>query len=89
MVNTPVSDLTGRARIRESALRLYGAHGAEAVSLRKVAREAGATPGLVTHHFGSRAGLYRAVRPRRRHVPRSWSRCRPQVRPGVAAGPRA
>lgn len=57
----PVSDLTGRARIRESALRLYAAHGAEAVSLRKVARDAGATPGLVTHHFGSRAGLYRAV----------------------------
>ena len=61
MTSTPVSDLTGRARIRESALRRYGAHGAEAVSLRKVAREAGATPGLVTHHFGSRAGLYRAV----------------------------
>ena len=60
-MTTPVSDLTGRARIRESALRLYAAHGAEAVSLRKVAREAGATPGLVTHHFGSRAGLYRAV----------------------------
>lgn len=55
------SDLTGRARIRESALRLYAAHGAEAVSLRAVARDAGATPGLVTHHFGSRAGLYRAV----------------------------
>lgn len=61
MATTPAADLTGRARIRESALRLYGAHGAEAVSLRKVAREAGATPGLVTHHFGSRAGLYRAV----------------------------
>lgn len=55
------SDLTGRARIRESALRLYAAHGAEAVSLRRVARDAGATPGLVTHHFGSRAGLHRAV----------------------------
>ncbi len=26
-----------------------------------MARDAGATPGLVTHHFGSRAGLYRAV----------------------------
>lgn len=60
MTATP-SDLTGRARIRESALRLYAAHGAEAVSLRRVARDAGATPGLVTHHFGSRAGLYRAV----------------------------
>lgn len=63
MSSTPVapSDLTGRARIREAALRLYAAHGAEAVSLRSVAREADATPGLVTHHFGSRAGLYRAV----------------------------
>lgn len=55
------ADLTGRARIREAALRLYAAHGAQAVSLRAVARDAGATPGLVTHHFGSRAGLYRAV----------------------------
>jgi AcrR family transcriptional regulator len=63
MTSTPIapSDLTGRARIREAALRLYAAHGAEAVSLRAVAREAGGTPGLVTHHFGSRAGLYRAV----------------------------
>ena len=63
MTTTPTatSDLTGRARIREAALRLYAAHGAEAVSLRAVAREAGGTPGLVTHHFGSRAGLYRAV----------------------------
>ncbi|MDO5502061.1 MAG: TetR/AcrR family transcriptional regulator [Actinomycetia bacterium] len=60
-MTTPDSDLTGRARIREAALRLYAAHGAEAVSLRAVAREAGGTPGLVTHHFGSRAGLYRAV----------------------------
>ena len=59
--STAPSDLTGRARIREAALRLYAAHGAEAVSLRAVAREAGGTPGLVTHHFGSRAGLYRAV----------------------------
>ena len=61
-MTSPVpSDLTGRARIRESALRLYAAYGAEAVSLRAVARAAGATPGLVPHHFGSRAGLYRAV----------------------------
>src|SRR5690606_24018332 len=57
----PNADLTGRARIRQAALQLYAAHGAEAVSLRRVAREAGATPGLVTHHFGSRAGRYRAV----------------------------
>lgn len=61
MSTTSSADLTGRARIRECALRLYAAHGAEAVSLRRVARDAGATPGLVTHHFGSRAGLYRAV----------------------------
>jgi TetR/AcrR family transcriptional regulator, regulator of cefoperazone and chloramphenicol sensitivity len=76
------SDLTGRARIREAALRLYAAHGAEAVSLRAVARGAGGTPGLVTHHFGSRAGLYRAVQD---HVVEMFRDALEQVPPQGAA----
>jgi TetR/AcrR family transcriptional regulator, regulator of cefoperazone and chloramphenicol sensitivity len=54
-------DLTTRAVIRDQALRLYAEHGPEAVSLRRVAAEAGVSPGLVAHHFGSRAGLREAV----------------------------
>jgi TetR/AcrR family transcriptional regulator, regulator of cefoperazone and chloramphenicol sensitivity len=54
-------DLTARAVIRDEALRLFAAHGPEAVSLRRVAAEAGVSPGLVAHHFGSKAGLREAV----------------------------
>jgi AcrR family transcriptional regulator len=54
-------DLTARAVIRDRALRLFAEHGPEAVSLRRVAAEAGVSPGLVAHHFGSRAGLRQAV----------------------------
>jgi AcrR family transcriptional regulator len=54
-------DLTARAVIRDQALRLFAVHGPEAVSLRRVAAAAGVSPGLVVHHFGSRAGLREAV----------------------------
>lgn len=54
-------DLTARAVIRDEALRLFARHGPEAVSLRRVAAAAGVSPGLVVHHFGSRAGLREAV----------------------------
>jgi AcrR family transcriptional regulator len=47
--------------IRDEALRLFATHGPEAVSLRRVAAEAGVSPGLVAHHFGSKAGLRQAV----------------------------
>jgi TetR/AcrR family transcriptional regulator, regulator of cefoperazone and chloramphenicol sensitivity len=54
-------DLTARAVIRDEALRLFAVHGPEAVSLRRVAAEAGVSPALVAHHFGSKAGLRQAV----------------------------
>ena len=54
-------DLTARAAIRDQALRLFAESGPEAVSLRRVAAAAGVSPGLVAHHFGSRAGLRQAV----------------------------
>jgi len=55
------SDLTGRARIRDAAMELFGAEGVAATSLRAVARAAGVSPGLIVHHFGSKEGLIRAV----------------------------
>lgn len=50
-----------RERIRSAALGLFASQGVGATSLREVAREAGVTPGLVGHHFGSKAGLHTAV----------------------------
>jgi AcrR family transcriptional regulator len=55
------SDLTAKARIRDSAMELFAAEGVAASSLRAVARTAGVSPGLVVHHFGSKDGLIRAV----------------------------
>ena len=54
-------DLTSRAVIRDEALRLFAEAGPEVVSLRRVAAAAGVSPGLVAHHFGSKAGLREAV----------------------------
>jgi TetR/AcrR family transcriptional regulator, regulator of cefoperazone and chloramphenicol sensitivity len=55
------TDLTTKARIREAALERFAADGVAATSLRAVARAAGVSPGLVGHHFGSKAGLIAAV----------------------------
>jgi AcrR family transcriptional regulator len=56
-----VDDITGKARIREAALQLFAEQGYEETSLRAVAREAGVSPALVVHHFGSKEGLRQAV----------------------------
>lgn len=49
-------DLTTRARIRDAAIRRFGSVGFTA-SVRSIAEEAGVSPGLVIHHFGSKDGL--------------------------------
>ncbi|MGA8117681.1 MAG: TetR family transcriptional regulator [Actinocatenispora sp.] len=54
-------DPRARAVLRDKALRLFATHGPETVSLRVLAQSAGVSPGLVTHHFGSEAGLREAV----------------------------
>ncbi len=63
MTSTAVRDpdLTARARIRERALALFAKQGVAATPLRTVARAAGVSPALIIHHFGSKAGLVRAV----------------------------
>ncbi len=50
-------DLTMRARIRDAAVELFAAEGFDRVTVRQIARRAGASPALVLHHFGSKAGL--------------------------------
>ena len=54
-------DLTGRAVIRNAALRLFADQGPDAVSVRQIAEEAGVSPALVLHHYGSKAGLREEV----------------------------
>src|SRR4051794_8766231 len=49
-------DLTARARIRDAAIRRFGAEGFGA-PVRAIATEAGVSPGLVIHHFSSKEGL--------------------------------
>ena len=54
-------DLTGRANIRNAALRLFAERGHDAVTVREIAAAAGVSPALVVHHFGSKDGLRAAV----------------------------
>ncbi|ASW56351.1 TetR/AcrR family transcriptional regulator [Plantactinospora sp. KBS50] len=54
-------DLTGRANIRNAALRLFAERGHDAVTMREIAAAAGVSPALVVHHFGSKDGLRAAV----------------------------
>jgi AcrR family transcriptional regulator len=60
-MRTADDDLTARATIRNSALRLFAEQGPDAVSVRAIASDAGVSPALVLHHFGSKAGLREAV----------------------------
>ncbi len=52
-------DRTARARIRDAAINRFAQDGLGA-SVRSIAADAGVSPGLIIHHFGSRAGLREA-----------------------------
>lgn len=73
-------DRTGRARIRDAALRRFGDDGVDGTSLRVIAENAEVSPALVVHHFGSKAGLVRACD---EHVVDSTRRAKEQA---MAAG---
>jgi AcrR family transcriptional regulator len=53
----PIEDLTARARIRDSAILYFGRHGFQSATVRAIAADAGVSPALVIHHFGSKDGL--------------------------------
>ena len=55
------SDLTAVARIRNAALERFARDGAAGTTIRDVAKAAGVSPGLVQHHFKSKADLEQAV----------------------------
>ena len=54
-------DLTAVARIRNAALEGFARDGVAATSIRDVARAANVSPGLVQHHFKTKAELEQAV----------------------------
>lgn len=56
-----VDDRTGRARIRDAALHLFGERGFRSSTVRDIAQRADVSPALVVHHFGSKEGLREAV----------------------------
>jgi AcrR family transcriptional regulator len=54
-------DLTAYARIRNAALDGFAAQGVSATTIRGVAAAAGVSPGLVQHHFATKAALRESV----------------------------
>lgn len=50
-------DLTARARIRDAAITRFAAEGVPGSSVRAIAADAGVSPALVIHHFGSKDAL--------------------------------
>jgi AcrR family transcriptional regulator len=79
------SDLTAYARIRNSALRLFGERGVAAPSIRAVAKAAGVSPGLVQHYFRSKRALEAAVSAYVEQMMEGLARAQPQpgAKPGV------
>jgi len=88
------SDYTARARIRDAAIDCFAEAGFD-TGFRTIAARAGVSPGLITHHFGSKAALRAACDDevlRRYHALKSEAIAAPGeyllerlVRPGVAA----
>ncbi len=60
-MSVSTSDLTAYARIRDAALELFADRGVRATSVRDIAAAAGVSPGLVQHHFATKAGLRDAI----------------------------
>ena len=63
MVNVrsaPLEDATASARIRDAAIARFGAQGYDRTSVRQIAADAGVSPALVIHHFGSKEALRQA-----------------------------
>lgn len=50
-------DRTARARIRDAAIGRFAADGVAGASVRAIAADAGVSPALVIHHFGSKDAL--------------------------------
>lgn len=53
-------DLTTKTRIRDAAIERFPKDGFEGTTVRAIAADAGVSPGLILHHFGSKEGLHSA-----------------------------
>jgi AcrR family transcriptional regulator len=66
--NKNQGDTSSPAKLIEAAVRLYGLHGLDGISLRQIGKAAGSANNYaVQYHFGSAAGLIRAIM--EKHVP--------------------
>ncbi|MDP9823406.1 TetR family transcriptional regulator [Nocardioides massiliensis] len=87
---TQADSQSGAQRLVEAAIQLFGKHGAKGTSLKAVATEAGVSPALIVHHFGSKDGLQRACDDHVLRVIRENKRATiaqgPQLDPFVALG---
>lgn len=57
MRSVHADERTARVRIRDAAISCFAERGVAATSVRTIAAEAGVSPGLVIHHYGSKDGL--------------------------------
>ncbi len=69
-------DRTAAARIRDTAIVRFGELGFEKTTIRDIAKAAGVSPGLILHHFGSKAGLREACD---EHVVAEFARARTET----------
>ncbi|HET8779893.1 MAG TPA: TetR family transcriptional regulator, partial [Agromyces sp.] len=57
MRSARLEDTTAAARIREAAIVRFGRQGFARTSVREIAADAGVSPALVIHHYGSKDAL--------------------------------
>ena len=57
---SPAEDRTTKARIRGTAIEMFGRSGFAATSVRSIAAEVGVSAALLLHHFSSKEGLRQA-----------------------------
>src|SRR4051795_3586404 len=51
----------GRERILDAGREMFGTRGYDATSIADIGERAAITKSVLYHHFGSKAGLYRAI----------------------------
>lgn len=81
LLNMGSTDLTARARIRDSALEMFAEKGFHKATVREIAAGAEVSPGLVVHHFGSKEGLRAACD---EHVLAYWRAAKSDAFAGMA-----
>jgi AcrR family transcriptional regulator len=70
-------DAGTRARLLQASIRLFGAKGYAATSVRDIVRTAGVTAPTLYHHFGNKEGIYRAIaRAGRERFAQAWQEAR-------------